>query len=294
MNRIPYLLLTVVLLVPPAMGAKEQTMAERKQRIMRKYLRENQNVVQSDLVVPDTVDDERIADSERFSQREELLKRQSPAAPPPAPIYRPIPVQAKEDWLLAEDPETDPFADPFALKSEEGTEESKADWYSEWRRQREELAAEAQIRETEAYEALLNRRSGSEGGYGSGVRRPDSSRPVYGSAPRTSYGPDQSGAGPASFGTTRYGSSPSSGMLQWSTPSGSSEGSPSSSSGYTPYRSPYRTQQEQRQQPQPGYPQTQQEEFRRTTPYQKWKNDNKGWDPTADDAYLNELMRRNR
>ena len=85
-------------------------------------------------------------------------------------------------------------------------------------------------------------------------------------------------------------------MLEWSTPLfGADDKSSRSATGYTPYRSPYETRQEQRQQPQePESMQPQEPGFSRQTPYQKWKDDNQGWDPTADDAYLNELMQRNR
>ena len=314
MKQVPYLLLIMAFLIQAGGDASAETMAERKQRIMRKYLRERQNVVQSDLVIPEIEEDERVTESRKFSQPEIDLRPQRSTLPAQAPpMARAVPLQAQQNWLLEEDkdagmddpyadPYADPYGDPFALDKSEDRKQSAAERWAEWKLRQEEMAAE---KESDAEESSWygSDRFGGQSGYGQrgygqrdysyGYQRDESSRSFYGSYPRTTEG-SQSDTGLGSFGTTRYGSSPSSGMLQWSTPSSGAGDDPAgSATGYTPYRSPYQTRQEQRQQ-QSGYPRQEEQDFTWPTPYQKWKNNNQGWDPTADDAYVNELMQRNR
>jgi hypothetical protein len=294
MNRIAYLVLAAALLAPFGRNAFGETMAERKQRIMRKYLRERQIIVQSDLVMPSDEEEERVAESEKFSQPQAELTRKEPARPVQAPVMVPVPVQAQQNWWLAgEDADADPYADPFAKVNDEEGRDSKAEWWAQWRARQEQLAEEKTPAAADAYGYPGGRGSysGEQSGY-SYTQQPDGSwRYTYGSAMPRTYGGQERGLNP--YGTTRYGSSPSSGML-WPSPSSpQTGGSANSPSGYTPYKSPYETPRDQQRQP--GYSQDrQQPEFTKPTPYQKWKSDNKGWDPAADDAYLDDLMRRNR
>lgn len=298
MKRITHLLLLVAVLVPFCRTACGETMEERKQRIMRKYLRERQTIVQSDMILPEPAEDERITDSEKFKQVKMDISRRQATTPSPAPIVRPIPVQARRSWLLEEeDADADPYADPFAMDSGQDREEGEVDWWSEWKSREEAMAADNQLEAARTYDYLRDAgySVGGEGQtrYGYTWQQDQSSRYPYGRAPQTSYG-QQSDNGLGSFGTTRYGSSPSTGMPQLSTPlQGTDDSSSSRKSGYTPYKSPYQSQRQQQQQQ--TYPQTQdQQEYTRPTPYQQWKDNKKEWDPTADDAYLDELMQRSR
>lgn len=61
-------------------------------------------------------------------------------------------------------------------------------------------------------------------------------------------------------------------------------------SGYTPYKSPYETRREQQQQQWGGKPQ-QGPEYKKVDTYQEWKKQNPvRYDPTGDDAFINEVM----
>jgi hypothetical protein len=311
MKRLVYLFIITAFLGPVGGNAEAETMEERKQRIMRKYLRERQTLVQSDLELPQIEEDERISDSEKFNELDVDLGKERRVPPPQVPMAQPVPMQSQQNWLLQEeeDVDADPYADPFALNKGEERSESAVEWWAEWRSRQEEQAAEKQSGAVENF--WSGRDSGNydpgrqpvygQSGYGQtdyssryGQDPGETGRSYYGSSPRSAYG-SQPRVGSGPYGTTRYGSSPSSGMLEWSSPSfGSDEDETRSATGYTPYKSPYETRREQRQQTQQGYAQPEEQEFSRPTPYQKWKDDNQGWDPAADDAYLNELMRRNR
>ncbi len=289
MNRIAYMVLVVAVLAPPGHNAFGETMAERKQRIMRKYMRERQSVVQSDLEVPSAEEDERITESEKFIQPQADLTRNEASRPPAAPLVRPLPVQTEKNWLLIDaDPDADPYADPFAIDEAKETDKSSADWLAEWRSRQEQ--ADAQNQSSARSSAYGGYYSGDQSGSGYPQQRDGSSGYPYGNTQQRTYGGQSSGLG--TYGTTRYGSSTSSEMLWPTQPSVETDGSVNSASGYTPYKSPYQTRRDQQQQQ--GYQSQPQPEYSRPTPYQKWKNDNKGWDPAADDAYLDELMQRNR
>lgn len=320
MKRTPAIVLALIILAPLGMDADAETMAERKQRIMRKYLRERQTLVQSDLVLPEINEDEGLDDSQNIlNPRVDITPRRASMAPPVQP-YQPIPVQAQQNWLLdQEDGSADPYSDPFAVSSEEDTEETEEDWYTQWRQRRDELEAAQQSETPDTYGFDRDRRAFTDGepdfDYSFGGNQEEAPS-YYGNTPRTSYGQPQTSYGQprtsygqpqTSYGqqqspygqsqpnsglytTPRYGSSPSSGMLAPTMDYDGTSGSAGSS--YTPYQSPYQSRQQQPQQDR--YAQPQQQEFTRPTPYQKWKDENQGWDPTADDAYLDELMRRNR
>jgi hypothetical protein len=95
---------------------------------------------------------------------------------------------------------------------------------------------------------------------------------------------------------TTYGSSPSSGLFPspFSTSGSTQPGSTQNQSpGYDPYSNPFQIQRND-QRYNGGNLQPQQPEYSRPQPYQKWKDSNKKWDPSADDAYLDALRRDNR
>jgi hypothetical protein len=90
----------------------------------------------------------------------------------------------------------------------------------------------------------------------------------------------------------RYDTAPSTGWPQSSLPSSADRQSWSSQNqtpAYTPYRSPYQTDDEQRRYGDNF--QTQQPQYSRPDNYQKWKDSNKTWDPSSGNTYLDELMR---
>ncbi len=290
MKRIVHGFLVAAVLAPLCGNAYGETMAERKQRIMRKYLRERQEVVQSDMVLPNIAEDERITESEKFKEAKVELSRQQPAARPP--MFRPIPIQTRQSWILEdEDPDADPYADPFAMDSGESQNSDKGNWWTQWNNRQERGGGEDPAVGTYDYRRTGSYGAGGQTGYDYSRQQNPNSSYSYGQPARTMYGQEpDSQLGP--YGTSSYGSSPSTGMLQLQAPSQNTDPVNPSTSGFTPYKSPYQTRQEQQRQP--VAPPQQQQEFSTPTPYQQWKNNNQTWDPTADDAYLNELMQRNR
>jgi hypothetical protein len=63
---------------------------------------------------------------------------------------------------------------------------------------------------------------------------------------------------------------------------------------YTPYKSPYQTQREQQQEQGVGYREPKQE-YQREDTFQQWKKRNPSqFDPTSDDAFIEEMMPKNR
>ncbi|HSR88004.1 MAG TPA: hypothetical protein VLL07_03540, partial [Pontiella sp.] len=63
--------------------------------------------------------------------------------------------------------------------------------------------------------------------------------------------------------------------------------------GYAPYTSPYQIQYDQ-QRRSGGNLQPQQTPYMRPNNYDRWKDNNKTWDPSAGNSYLDELMRDQR
>ncbi|WP_372807548.1 hypothetical protein, partial [Pontiella sp.] len=65
---------------------------------------------------------------------------------------------------------------------------------------------------------------------------------------------------------------------------------------YTPYKSPYQTRREQQQQKSwSGVDSTtKKQEYQKPNTFEQWKSRNKTYDPTADDAYIDEMMKSNR
>ena len=343
MNRNVYALLTAAILASVLSVAQAETMAERKQRIMRKYMRERQDIAQSDLGVPETPQEEdaRVVASEQFKEllSPDFQRQESGVAPLPA--VRPMPVQQPERnwWLETAERVENPGANPFSSKTdgEKGSAGSWSPWdrrddssayggaFGQQRDERDDTYSSSRDRSSiyggpasqqwdgrrgdtypsgqSAYDGQRNSGNGSSAwgmsydGYTS--RRAPTSREndrtsgFYGSQQTDTRGMD-GGWGYNSVGG--YGSSTSSGLLQ--SPFASSfdaqnPGSQNQTPAYTPYRSPYEVQGEEQRRYGDSL-QPQQPQYSRPNSYQKWKDTNKAWDPTADNSYLNELMQNQR
>jgi hypothetical protein len=320
MKRSVQILLIASFIVPLPGLARDETMEERKQRIMRKYLRERTNIVQGDAEVPfDAPGDESVADSERFKEPQvDLRQRQeSEMQMPPPPIpQRPRPPVEDRDWLLATDPLLDdPYADPFSRA--EDSSEKKKDWstrepelesppfggvqddslYDRWSQGSE------QIQSRDPRRGELNTRdprSFSSQGNQPGFRQQES---ITGGSPgifgRQQKDPSGYAAGELdlsrdkTFNSTLNQSRLKSPFPRDSAPSsGQSLGSGPTqmkSQGYIPYKSPYRTQGNHQQQW--GSRDQPEQEYKRQDSFQKWKDKNPPhFDPMRDDAYIDELM----
>lgn len=119
MNKVIQILLIVALF--PAVGfTKNETLEERKQRIMRKYLRAHARITQSDMAVPvEGEEDERVVESERFDELPVEFDRHEGVTAPPPPDPRRMARKAEVNWLLEDEDENDPYADPFAKKDKD-------------------------------------------------------------------------------------------------------------------------------------------------------------------------------
>lgn len=312
MNRYVQFLLIVVLLVPLTGMSREETMEERKLRITRKYLRERAKVSENNLLMPveELPEDEQIADSEKFKEAQvDILRQETDGMPLPVPPRRrPRPKMEDRNWLLAEDPMAeDSYADPFSTP-DSGMEDHAGDSRDVWERRTEEdsysSSRSAERYDRRSYEPYAERMPSSRQG---GISDPWTQRSE--GYQRGLQNPYPSGS---AFGRQREDSS----TLGWGSPSGSSQatdfmqspfGSPSLPSsdrtfgspqskrreqGWIPYQSPYQKREERY--PSPATRQEQPQEFRRVDPYRKWKEKSNSWDPTGDDAYLDELMRHDR
>lgn len=311
MNRKVYVLLAVGVLASVVNAARAETMAERKQRIMRKYLRERQDIAQSDLIVPDTSqDDTRITESEKFLEPQVAFQRQEGGVAPP-PAARPAPVQAERSWWLdTAEIEDDPFS------SGSDTEDQSRQPWSPWGRG-EDSSASGRSAEPQGIWRQGDSFLGSRSGYDAlteGDNATTASSLTYGgytsrwSTAREGmnrmsgrYGYQQTENRAPSSGwslnpANSYGSSPSSGLLYspfptpTTTPSGNTQ---NQVPGYTPYTSPFQSERDEQGRNRSNL-QPQQPEYSRPQPYQKWKDKNKTWDPTKDDSYLDALMQDKR
>lgn len=104
------LLLVLSLLAPVIGEASEETLEERKKRIMRKYLRVRSEMVQSDLYVPEEADEEvdvDIADTDHLQSAKIAIERHEPGmSPMPMPVPRRAVRQKKDtSWMIEEEPE---------------------------------------------------------------------------------------------------------------------------------------------------------------------------------------------
>jgi hypothetical protein len=298
MNKSVQILILLVLL-PLAGVAQEETLEERKQRIVRKYLRERVTISQSEMVVPtDFQEDERVTDSEKFKTPEVDLARQdaSPAqavTPPPQP--RPVP-RADENWLLKGTDETtefDQYGNPIDASIE------GADYWSGWGgtdKEREEKRSSSRRYDPYARED----RGAPDSRLQQGPQNRGFGAASFSEERADLFGNRQTSPAPASgFSVQRtprsFGSSPD-GMLM--SPFGQNQAPEEEQAPefrtYQPYKSPYQQQREQRSQS-PSFPKpSTQQEYKRPDSYEQWKSRQKQYDPTSDDAYINEMMKQNR
>ncbi|MDF7801571.1 hypothetical protein P4C99_18985 [Pontiellaceae bacterium B1224] len=305
MNKSVQILLLIALF-PMIGNAREETLEERKQRIVRKYMRQSVDITQSDMMIPSgVVEDERIIDSEKYQDAKVSLQREdtsaSPMMPPP---QRPRPVpRADSNWLLgsmdetadASDPYADLYTDPYASSSIDSGE----DLWSTW-----DTASETQASPTRQ-DRGYNPYAQTDGNRGMTDGRSQQIYSANGQQQNSGFGSSYSGrtgifgqSRPTSGynlqgnGTRSYGSDPSEGLLSSTYPqldSSSEEEQSSTTQGYQPYKSPYVLQREQRSQ-QWGSQQQSTQEYKRQDSYQQFKDRNKTWNPTQDDAYINEMI----
>ena len=236
--------------------------------------------------------------------------------PLPPPPRHPRPTAGNRNWVLAGDPMQDDA-------DSEKTPKKQKDW-SIWGMDREQSPyggtqpdsfyssrnQEAPFASSSRYgsrqEGASNSRGYSPFSFGkdsSGLQRKES---ISGGGYSGLFGrkqdePSGSGLGTLDLSRDRiYNPTLNQGHLKSpfqreSTPSADrSFGSGSKGQGYTPYKSPYETQRRQQQQPWGG--QTQQgSEYKKVDPYQEWKKRNPvRYDPTGDDAFINEVMPKSR
>ncbi len=292
-------ILMLAAMIPFAGNAREETLEERKQRITRKYLRENTKLAQSEMYVPtDVIEDEQVTGSEQFKEIAPQFERQEAGTRPPPRPQRPVPVQqTTENWLLA-DPSLD--EDPYSndLDPYGSSRDAESDYWSLFGGRPGATQPPESSRKRPAYDPYANRNRNNstrdQGIFGSGQA---------GSGRTGIFGQRQGEAlqgnlgNPAGIGSRArrtYGSSPESGLLDTPFPQrGQAETERSrESQQYVPHKSPYQTDRTQRGQ-QRG-PQTPQIEYTKPDAFKQWKDRNKSWDPTGDDAYLDELMQKNR
>lgn len=306
MNK-PVQILLLIALFPMIGTAREETLEERKQRIVRKYLRENLVITQSDMVVPsDLPEDERITDSEKFMDVEVGLDKHDASAAPfiPPPRPRPVP-RADSNWLLDTDETadaSDPYADPYASSLQNSGE----DLWSTWDNPSVQL--ESPTRQDRSYNPYA--RTDSNQGMQDG--RSQQNYSSYGQQQDSGYGSAYSGRTDL-FGQPRqtdrsvysssgfnlqgnsprtYGSDPSEGLLSSPYPQLDSSSPEEQKPGYQPYKSPYVQQHEQRSRQWGSPVQQPKQEYKRQDSYQQFKERNKTWNPTQDDAYTSELMQQ--
>ncbi|MCF7817497.1 MAG: hypothetical protein K9M54_06425 [Kiritimatiellales bacterium] len=314
MKRNLQILLIATLLLPMLGTAREETKEERKQRITRKYLREHTTIQQSDAMVPEeSPEDLQITDSERFKQPEIDIQRQEPGTmmPPPPQPRRPLPSAEDRNWLLAKDPElTDPYADPFSLQDSTATEPKKSTDWTTWETGRETEPQTESRFDRRNYNADNQQPSGTYDSRRQGLLNPRA--PI----PFSSDGTQQDSPFTKSSGMSTRSPYTANGLdlsrdktltplinqgrLQTPFPrdTGSSSdrsfGSDSQQrNGSIPYISPIQTQRNQQQQQ--GTYGTPQQEYQKPDPFKKWKEQNPTkFDPMRDDAFIDELMPKNR
>jgi hypothetical protein len=304
-------ILLLCALFPMIGNAREETMEERKTRIVRKYLRERMTITQSDIVVPsDLLEDEQITDSEKFKEQDGSILRQEDGAASPLPQPpRPQPVpRVDSNWLLSDMGEgSDDFSsssDPYGTAA--GGFDDGSSWSSWENGSGTESMADSARRDSrnDPYVSEDSRRGVMPERQATSLfgRRPDSTYSGSSFSSRTDSfnpSPERSTYYNSSLNLqgnqgSAYGSDPSQGML--TSPFSQVDGSSTerqTPSGYKPYQSPYAQERERRQQQRGVIPQTSSQEFTRPDAYEQWKGRSNSWDPTKDDAYINEMMPKN-
>lgn len=315
MKRGVQILLLVTCMLPVLAGAREETMEERKRRITRKYLRERVDITYSDRAVPEAqLEDETVLDSEKFKEAQVELQRQEPGAAMPPPMRRPTPQPMENsNWLLTEeseqdDPYADPFADPFALKDSKDDSRSP-DLWSNWNAKSDTSPYSGTQRESRFNWRGDGNPSSSQpsGGYGATRQGIFGSRDTFSGSTRPGYPQqnDQSSGSIDALDLSREKSfNPALDQTRLQSPfpirtdssrNGSFETEVQPRQGtYTPHKSPYEQQREQRKKQWGNYTEPQQE-YRRPDRYQQWKKKSQPtFDPMSDDAYIEEMMPRSR
>ena len=275
-------------------------MEARKQRIMRKYLREYSSIFQSDELVPvDVIEDEALTEAERFKQPAANLTREQRSRKPRPPRRR-IPIPKERNWLLAEEPDVQ---EEKAARRDQSplqnylapSRDSDFQRESRWYKARDEMAPARQHkgryerfadpRDSRAQTQQGAWKTDSTGGRpGSRFGVPLDSRRAIGGVGsilpqrRTFQTPENPGSFPSPFPGL---------MTRDRTDEPEAR---DRSRGVTPYKSPYQTRRDPRAQPlspQPGSA----SRFQRVDPYKEWKSRNSSRnDPTRDDAYVDELL----
>lgn len=318
MNKLVQILLLCSIVPVLAAPRGDETLEERKKRIMRKYLRETGTITQSEFLVPSDLpeEDERVLASEERGEVTEQFQAHEGSAMGALPPRRPPPQARATDsnWLLQDmgEEEVEESTNPYG-------ESASSDYWSSWNE-------EAKPRERSAYET--DRRSRFDDRFSSSrfedQRATDGTTTSRFGTPResstysgtTTYG-DSNRGGRSPYGTSMgtelggsrsvYGARPENGLLNTPYPGSSTRDRSTETQrgsafgenqGYQPYKSPYETQREQRAQ---GWNNSlrsgeTEAEFERPNNYQQWKDRNRSntWDPTSDDAYSNELMPKSR
>ncbi|HEY5621713.1 MAG TPA: hypothetical protein VIR77_03845 [Pontiella sp.] len=284
-------------LIPMAGMAREETLEERKKRIMRKYLREAGELSQVDWTVPDSSEEALVTESEKYQTVDVEFERHEGAMIPPVMARRgPVPSrdEGRSDGALDEDLPEDPYADPFAVAQEDEEDEnvfrrperperpgqrenrSASDLFSASKKRFESRLDTSRnyrtIQSIPANQSLQTRQSDP-------VDRED----LYDRLKSKDTDPS-----PLQFLRT-YGSSPDEGMLL-PTPSYRKDSGQEDRlrRGRIPFK--YRRLTTENEELQSG--QSSSSSYRRHTeplPYQQLKSREKAWDPTADDAYVDEL-----
>lgn len=249
-------ILILCALIPLCGQAKEETLEERKQRITRKYMREQAQVSQSELYVPSDrpVEDEKVTESAGYEDTKDLFERQEGGSMP-MPARRPMPIPRKQNsnWLLDTEesdlesdpygnPYADPFADPFLKKKDEKTD-SRLD-RSQWDRNRQDSSStygstsedNRYGRERSPYSPYGNREETQQSGtsysgtpYGTQKDAGTSQSSLYGSRESNPYSSQRnrsySSGALGQQGSGTYGAAPDTGLLNAAYPQLNSSGS---------------------------------------------------------------------
>ncbi len=274
-------------------------MAERKVRITRKYLQKRMDVTRGDMVVPDTeVESEEVLSSEKYKDPQVALQRQEPGARMPAPSpQRPRPSAASRNWLLADETEAeDPYADPFAPKEAQEEVQKKAGWTA-WGTEREN-PLKWNSYDSNRKGGLFGSKDTSSGGIQSAFQSRYSTRDG-----KSLYGQQRENQTPYSTGGLDFSKNKSSDstlfqnpFLRETTPSTDQSFGfePQKKPGYTPYKSPFQTQLNQRKDQWKSHTEPEQK-YQKPNPFKKWKEQTpQQFDPMRDDAFIDELMPKTR
>ena len=313
MKRSFHILLIFTLLLS-VVHAKTETMAERKQRIERKYLQERAELVQGDAEVPAemAVGDEEVLDSEKFKEPQVNLQRQEPGAVMPPPRRpRPRPRKEAANWLLeVEDTEsTDPYANPYAwdATTEDDTKKKPA------RATTEQLRRDAYSAETRRGSWFTRRTDSTGQGSFDNTQQGSSFGTTRGTSPYSTvegrglfgqreqdrqttpslFGNAAGSSRTKPFGVDTRQEDPF--KTKFSRRSGTTRRSDATTearrNGYTPYKSPFQSQTQRSAQQPWGATTSDNQEFQKKNTFEAWKKKSpQQLDPTRDDAFIDGLM----